>query len=246
MRCNLCKTLIVEIDNSYLYCKDCGLYQINNIKEYSAENSSWGSKDEIVENYLSGKKWRKKIFKDRLNLIKLLHPNMKTLLDVGSATGLFASIVEIENIKVDVVEPYRAFKEYSIDINKSISHFDDINDVDTRYDFITIFDTFGYSKNLTKSLDKLSTLLNVGGYLMITSGWVDDGMNSVHDFSFNYYFKSKFWKECFPQNSKLELVKFWTENKNFNTKKYGTQEWWRDYLMLNNEIKMNYIVYRKV
>lgn len=245
MKCRLCQKKLSQKYNNYFYCESCGVYQIDFIQEYNTENSTWGTEDKIVESYLSGKRWREKIFRDRLNLIELLYPNVTTLLDIGSATGLFASIVKEKNIEVDVVEPYKPFKEYSINHNKNINHFDTINEVNKTYDFITIFDTFGYTKDLLGTLEKINKLLNSGGYLMITAGWIDDDMQSVHDFSFNYYFKSKFWKEIFPEIAKLNLIKFWTENKNFNTKKYGMQEWWSDYLMLSDEIKMNYIIYKK-
>lgn len=245
MICDICQNTTVEASNNYFYCEKCGIYKIKNTKEYSSENSSWGHKDEIVRNYLSGIDWRKKVFTNRINLIKLLHPNIESILDIGSATGLFASMIEDSNIQVDVVEPYYPFKKYSIATNQKIKHFDDIYEINQKYDFITIFDTFGYTKDLSKTMTKLSSLLNPNGYLMITAGWVDDKMKSVHDFSFNYYFESNFWEETFPKNTNLQLLRFWTENKNFNTKKYGTQEWWNDYLMLTNEIKMNYIIYKR-
>lgn len=246
MKCNLCnrEMELSAYDSHFAFCKHCGMHQKKELTSWSTTGTPW-EKDHL-KTYLEGEAWRRKIFEGRLNLLELFMNETSSILDIGSAAGLFINEASKRKYKkVSAVETDVLFREYSKKINQNCSHFDSLADVDGEFDLITIFDTVGYATNLKWFMGKIVQQVKNGGYLFISSVALDCGMKSVDDKSFNYFFEDNFWDEQIPEHYALKVVKRFKEVKNFNTKVCRSKEWWDDYLFSDNKKKMNYIIYKK-
>lgn len=243
MKCEFCDTKLEEVDKLFYYCPECHYFVKKEKMPYSTKGTSW--EGDHLGIYLKGQDWRSKVFKDRLNLLGVIMPKAKSVLDIGSAAGLFG--VEAAKIykKVDLVEPDGKFAAHSKTINPTSEHFHDILDVTDSYDIITIFDTIGYTLDLGNFIEEIVNRLNPGGLLFLSSAEPGEKLTKKSDLSFNYYLTIFFLEKIINDYYSLEDFRIWTEAKSFNTALAGSAEWWRDYLFLEEVEIMNYAIFKK-
>lgn len=245
-QCSLCSSDVISYDQDFSYCPKCFIYQKNDIKAWSDEGSGW--EGDYLAKYLEGEVWRSKVFRDRLNLIELLlgSAENKKILDIGSAAGLFIHESVKKGFITDCVEPDAVFRQYSKKINPKSNHYENIDSVVTQYNMIVIFDTIGYALDLKAFIEKIDMLLKDGGFILISSIVLENGMSKINDKSFNFFFENAFWEQTLPRYSQMTLFRRFEEAKTLNTQACRSQAWWRDYLLLEPAVsKMNYVIYQK-
>jgi 2-polyprenyl-3-methyl-5-hydroxy-6-metoxy-1,4-benzoquinol methylase len=243
MNCELCKRGLTRIKSSYFSCSNCGFTRKKHKSEWSSKGTKW--EGDHLKIYLDGEKWRRKVFRSRINLLKYILNSESEGVDIGSAAGLFVKECNSKFKSVSAVEVDSKFSNYSKKINK-VPHYSSIYDLTDTYDFVTCFDTLGYSLDIEKFLTKVIEIIKPGGHLIMSNVSIKKGINSLTDTSFNYYFEDIFWDKTFPSSYKLKKVKNWSEVKTFNTQEPHSPGWWADYLfMSNNKTIINYSIYQK-
>lgn len=243
MKCEFCDTKLKAVDKLFLSCPECRYFVKKDKKPYSTKGTSW--EGDHLAKYLDGESWRCKVFESRLNLLREIAPKAKSILDVGSAAGLFGKAATDKFKQVGLVEPDEIFAAHSKKINPGAEHFSDISEVQKRFDIITIFDTIGYTLDLGNFIEELVDRLNPGGLFFVSSIEPGESLTNRTDLSFNYYPTIFFWEKIINDYYPLEDFRIWAEAKNFNTAAQGTGEWWRDYLFLEEVDIMNYAIYKK-
>lgn len=243
MKCEFCDTKLEAVDKIFINCPECYYFVKKDKKPYSTKGTAW--EGDHLKIYLEGESWRTKVFESRLNLLKEIAPKAKSILDVGSAAGLFGKVASDKFETVGLVEPDEAFASHSQKLNPKAKHFEDISEVQKRFDIITIFDTIGYTLDLGNFIEELVDRLNPGGLLFASSIEPGEGLTNRADLSFNYYLNLLFWEKIINDYYPLEDFRIWTEAKTFNTAAQGSAEWWRDYLFLDEVEIMNYAIYKK-
>ena len=248
-KCILCSTniMIEKIKNiSFLSCQKCGLLFREKFIKYGAISSKWGKGNEILKNYLEGLDWRLKIFEDRANLLVALNSSLKTVLDIGSAAGLFIYVLRKKGILVEGVEPFEPFYQFSKILNPEVSHYEHLWEIKKTFDIITCWDTINFfdKESFLWFVANIKDLINKEGFLIISSVFIDDGFDLIDEVAFNFFFKLSFWRSTIPSISGLSLYKLWIECKNLNTKELRSVNYWKEFLELSPCKKMVYIIYK--
>ena len=105
------------------------------------------------------------MFKRKLEILRLNHPGIKSVLDFGCGTGDFVSYLSKKGIRNTGVEPTKkAFEQAE---KTDIKIYKDLNKVDGTFDAITLFHVLEHVEDYIKVLENLKAKLNPGGLLVI-------------------------------------------------------------------------------
>jgi 2-polyprenyl-3-methyl-5-hydroxy-6-metoxy-1,4-benzoquinol methylase len=105
------------------------------------------------------------MFKRKLEILRLNHPGIKSVLDYGCGTGDFVSYISKKGIRSTGVEPTKkAFEQAE---KTDIKIYKDLNKIDGTFDAITLFHVLEHVEDYIKVLENLKAKLNPGGLLVI-------------------------------------------------------------------------------
>jgi len=105
------------------------------------------------------------MFKRKLEILRLNHPGIKSVLDYGCGTGDFVSYLSKKGIRSTGVEPTKkAFEQAE---KTDIKIYKDLNKVDGTFDAITLFHVLEHVEDYIKVLENLKEKLNPEGLLVI-------------------------------------------------------------------------------
>ena len=104
--------------------------------------------------------------KNKLSLINKLQPNKGKILDIGSGTGEFLSVAQLNGWQTIGVEPSDKAKQ--IAINKGVTFTDTIAQLDDHsFDVITMWHVLEHVPDLNHQIKELKRLLKPTGSLII-------------------------------------------------------------------------------
>jgi 2-polyprenyl-3-methyl-5-hydroxy-6-metoxy-1,4-benzoquinol methylase len=154
-------------------CKNCGLiffeYTLNVtdlVKIY--EEKYFGGK--VYRDYIQEKPFRKKLFLEKLNLIKTYMPPNGKVLDVGCATGFFLEVMRelgYETYGVEVTEYASNYARNVLKLNVITGGLLSARYPDDFFDIITMFDVLEHLPNPIETLTECSRIIKRGGILII-------------------------------------------------------------------------------
>ena len=154
-------------------CSQCGLIFVNTLLDYMLEgaykkinyfeqNTETGvGYKEYEETPLTEFTWQKAI-------VDLINDKDKpTLLDVGCATGKFLTLSkdDYDTLGIDI-------SDYAIDfaLKKGLNvEKKDIQQIDSKFDIITVWETMDHIVDIRKFFEKLKTILNQGGVFVFST-----------------------------------------------------------------------------
>ena len=154
-------------------CKRCGLMFVasrpstDEIRAFFA--NEYITTDEQLETGFST--WRQATLERESDILESFCPNGARLLDVGIASGIFASrFVDKEGWHVEGVEPSRIAVEVArqhVDYPIHAGFLEDAGFGDASFDVITYLDTFYFVTEPRRELAEVARLLRPGGLLVI-------------------------------------------------------------------------------
>ncbi len=137
--------------------------------------------------YIGDEENIRSISRRRLENIKKLLPSGKTLLDVGSAMGIFCS----EAIKAGLESKGAEISEYAREYTRSrfnIDCYPDFMDIEEKFDCVTLWFTLEHIENPGLWIQKCHSLLNNGGLICIA---IPNGRGAFALFNPGDYFKAR-------------------------------------------------------
>ncbi|QKF83324.1 class I SAM-dependent methyltransferase [Halarcobacter ebronensis] len=158
-------------------CCNCGLVYLSEsyqISDTFYENSKMHSSFDF-------EKWRKQTFEDdsrRFESLKNTITNKK-LLDFGSGNGGFLKLAKNVCTKVCGVELEKAVKEYYE--KDKIELFSNLNECNKKFDIITSFHVIEHIKEPIEILEKLKSMLNDKGRLIIEVPNANDALLTIYE-----------------------------------------------------------------
>lgn len=235
MNCLVClsndNNFYIKKNNSYIFkcvkCKTLFVYPIpkdENIEEvYEKEYFSGAEQGFGYVDYDSDKSAMKDMFIKYINDFKRYKSDMKSVFDIGAATGYFLGLAKDQSLTVSGVE----ISHYAtnIAVNKGIDVKQGIvEDIKAKnaYDIVTMWDVIEHMKNPRSGLKKVNEILKPNGLLAIStpdSGSLFSKIMSSKWHSFVppehlYYFNKKSLSILLKENG-FEILKVKTINKRF-------------------------------
>jgi len=112
---------------------------------------------------------RKFSVRKKVDLVKQIAPDTKSLLDVGCGTGFFLSHCKAQGWNVTGVEQSNIARRKAEErIDATIySSIDEVIETGKTFDVITLWHVFEHLFDINKSLDQLKSMLNRGGVLIL-------------------------------------------------------------------------------
>lgn len=162
-RCETCKTVFIpEIDFEPEAFYD---------KSYFKGSDAKGYQDyECLENSL------RRTFLKRLKQIEKKHNiNGKEILDFGCGMGFFLAEARKRDYRVTGIEVSGYAAEYA-GTKFDIPILSSINDIDKRFDIITMWDVIEHLQDPAAILSKAHDIMTPGGLLVITTGNIDSAV----------------------------------------------------------------------
>lgn len=173
-RCLICQARKVNFfitfkDYTYCKCVSCKtlFLQPTPTKKFL---SKFYQEDFSYEEGMNNEQQIRKRAKIILRNLHRIHPEGKTLLDVGSAYGLFLAEAKKYNLQATGIEPSiksRLKNVYNLSFEEYWQKYK------KRFDFITVTHVIEHARNPEKWLTKLSSLLNSRGILYIETPNLD-------------------------------------------------------------------------
>lgn len=249
LTCDFCGSALTEswVGSSYKSCLNCFYHRRINTVSYNPQKSNWAG--DHLGIYESGYSWRTQVAVGRVQLLELLRLTSDkknkhcSLLDWGGASGIFA--IEAMKYGYDswVLEPDLVFFRAACERMPGRVLLSESMLKDRSFDFVVCFDAIGYSENLCESLNYLKNAVQKKGFVIFSAG-LAEYRKTPHDLSFNYFFEEDFFRVSLPKILGFTLVRYWTEDRNFNTRNQTSrsQDWWKEYLQLTNNPKVQYTV----
>lgn len=175
-------------DLNILECMCCGLVFLDSsshILENHYQNSGMhGAKPPEID------AWQNEVFADDLRRFKMLSTRVtdKSILDVGCGAGGFLNMIRKKAMLAEGVELEKRVHDYWKDELKLYSN---IEEIDRKYDFITLFHVLEHIADPVSFLKALRMLLNPEGRVIIEVPNSDDALLTIYDSSafkkFNYW-----------------------------------------------------------
>ena len=131
-----------------------------------------------------------------------------SVLDVGCGTGEMLKRLSDKGLQVRgmVPDPLLAEKigrKVGAE-NVILSKFEDYSNVTSKFDVILFMESFGYIRDMGATLAKAASLLNPGGYILI-SDFFAKKKDKKDLFSKNFHHRDEF-EETFTSNADLEVI----------------------------------------
>lgn len=120
---------------------------------------------------------RRSFFKNALETLEDVCHSPGRLLDVGCGPGLFMSIARSQGWDVQGVDPGKFAVDYASEkLKLSVRHGELLDQrlADRSFDVITMWDTIEHLRDPLDTLQEMYRLLRPGGFLLLTTGEVDD------------------------------------------------------------------------
>jgi hypothetical protein len=226
-------------------CRFCCYHRRIDMASYNPQKSNWAG--DHLSIYEGGYGWRRQVAVGRVQLIEVLSLTFNnrnkpcSLLDWGGASGIFALEALKQGYDSWVLEPDPVFSREAerrlpgrVLLSESMLK-------GRLFDFVVCFDSIGYSGNLCESLNYLKAVVRKKGFILFSAGLTEHG-KVPHDLSFNYFFEDGFFKVSLPCILNFEPFRYWTEDRNFNTRRQSLRsvDWWKEYLQLTTNPKVQY------
>lgn len=186
MGCNLCNCSeykkrdgsVRDNKNLEIYeCLNCGLVYLSNLEhidEEFYENSNMHKEFDFV-------KWQNETKEDderRYNFVENMIAN-KDVLDFGSGNAGFLIKAKKISLSVSGVELEKAVQPFYK--KENITLFQDLKDIQTKFDVITSFHVIEHLKEPKKILEELKNLLKDDGKLIIEVPNANDALLTVYE-----------------------------------------------------------------
>lgn len=153
----------------YFVCKNCKTLFVSKIPKFKTVEKFY--KESFTQNLLINKNNLIKHYKKILKKLTKINPNGKTLLDIGTGSGLFLKEALKFNLKATGIEPskyiysnLKNIKKINI-INATFEDFFKKNK--NKFDFITMIHVIEHSVNPIQWIKKTAKILNKNGVLFI-------------------------------------------------------------------------------
>jgi len=181
-KCIICnKTANDILYAGILQCHNCGYVfadiHITNDDLNAYYNNNYFSGKEY-SNYEASRNIIQKNFKNRLKVLnRFISPsNHGNLLDIGCAYGFFLDCARsfFSSIKgIDITEEGTKFARERLNLDIITGDFIKHDFIDQKFDVVCMWDTIEHLKNPQLFLDKISTLVDSGGWLALTTGDIE-------------------------------------------------------------------------
>ncbi len=133
---------------------------------------------------------------------------VQSVMDVGCGTGEMLKRLSDKGLHVKGMVPDTLLaEEISLKVgseNVLLSKFEDYADATTKFDLVLFMESFGYIRDMRATLAKAASLLNPGGYILI-SDFFAKKKDKKDLFSKNFHNRDEFEK-AFTENPGLEVV----------------------------------------
>jgi len=160
-----------------LECKDCKLVFLN--KTHHISNNFYEKSGMHEQTNITIKQWLKQSKTDDLRRFKALKNTIsgKDILDVGCGAAGFLLIAKEKANSCSGVEPERRIRKYYL---KKIRIFKSLNQVNKKYDVITLFHVLEHLKNPVKILKSLKKISKKNAKIIIEVPNSDDALLSIY------------------------------------------------------------------
>lgn len=235
--CYLCKNNELEKlegtvrDNpalDILRCKKCSLVFLSS---FSHVCEGFYENDGMHKGNICIESWRKSTYEDDLRRFNMLKKQIKDkkVLDFGCGNGGFLSLAQKSAAKTCGVEIQKSMKNFYLQNN--ICAFENIDEVEDKFDFITVFHVLEHIKDPIELLKRLSEKLDEQGQIIIEVPNSEDALLSLYKnkgfMNFTYWSCHLF---LFNKKTILNLVKQSGLKVNYlkHTQRYGVANhiWW--------------------
>jgi 2-polyprenyl-3-methyl-5-hydroxy-6-metoxy-1,4-benzoquinol methylase len=172
-------------------CNKCGLIQQNPIptadelKVYYSDKYRVGYKKSYTPK-------PKHVFRaamtalQRIEFLRKSNITKGSLLDVGAGGGEFTYLSGKIGFEVEGIEPNIGYSEYAKNEYGCNVVTGEIEDINGKYDVITLFHVLEHLPSPVRAFEKLYNLLNSNGILFVEVPWIETNNASPH----NIYFKA--------------------------------------------------------
>jgi len=154
-------------------CKNCGLiffeYTLN-VADLAKIYDEKYFRGKVYCDYIQEKTFRKKLFLEKLNLIKTYIPPNGKVLDVGCATGFFLEVMRklgYETYGIEVSDYASNYARNMLKLNVITGDLLSASFPDDFFDIITMFDVLEHLPNPIETLAECSRIIKRGGILII-------------------------------------------------------------------------------
>lgn len=187
--CLICETYFTY---PHLNQSELNTYYLNQETAFNGAEA-----DKAVEEYLEDKTkfWKLLGYENRLDEIKKLSPNAKTILDIGCGAGFFLDYARSKGYKTYGLELTKwgsttARKKFGLNVlQKDLAALKD-NEL-PRLDVITMYDVLEHSSDPVKMLESAWRFMNKDGILIINLPNIDSLVSKA---------TGKYWNKLIPPN----------------------------------------------
>ncbi len=164
-------------DLKVLECKNCSLVVLSSFDHI---NEKFYENDGMHGGQVNIKYWLNATKDDDKRRFRLLKNEIKgkKVLDFGCGNGGFLSFAKKSAQKVVGVELQKSMQEYYN--SKGLKVYENINQIEEKFDYITVFHVLEHIKNPIVLLEKLSEKLNEGGKIIIEVPNSNDALLTVY------------------------------------------------------------------
>lgn len=160
-----------------LECSKCSLVYLSSVDHIDDDFYE----ESNMHKEIDFKKWQNETAQDderRFEFVKPMITN-KAVLDFGSGNGGFATLAKEVTSNVAAVELEKAvvphYEKNSIDL------YNDLDKIDRKFDYITAFHVLEHLSEPELILEKMKTLLNDGGKIILEVPNADDALLSIYE-----------------------------------------------------------------
>lgn len=195
-KCPLCgspKSKLLDVKQSYqlFRCGSCGSnfqHRLSDIgKPYDESYFNENHQQSYGKSYIEDEENIRGFSKRRLKAIRKLNPEGKTLLDIGSAMGLFCDEAQKSGYRPTGAE----LSKYARDYSKSrfnIPCVEDFFSIEETFDCVTLWFTLEHAEIPSVWINKACNLLNSGGILAVS---LPNGGGAFARFNRKAYFTAR-------------------------------------------------------
>lgn len=186
-QCPLCTSKNLKVrfptvrDTADIHVKECNACTLVFLSSFDHMSDSFYEESNMRENSIDLNEYRKKTYVNDSRRVKTLEGRIqgKTLLDVGCGTGGFINLVNRFSKKVDGLEIDR---KLSTMLNEEgIRCYSHMDEIDEKYDFITLFHVLEHIPDPSTFLEKLKKLLKSDGKIIIEVPNAEDALLTLYN-----------------------------------------------------------------